>query len=238
VIRGHPVRSSERVEKKPDVIAFVESKRGMMHRIPKTMPLLVGLAVAGCSPDTPPVQPRPAQGKAGQAPSQRFEPVDLGAEDLADILRIDAWTFRYSGGPARCWLEIEETGQQTMPRRIPDEGYIAEGVQPPREEGTILLYWIRDSPETGGRLTVRITQGGGSGGYSYGLNRDAFVYGWKSFGATSTLQGRREPIAAQAGREVTLLEYDAREYTPEGREGGRRVRLLLKGIFPGDPAGK
>ena len=121
------------------------------------LPILLALAVAGCSPQTPLPKPgapiTPPQ--APVAPATRFEPVDLTAEDLADILGVEAWTCRYSGGPIRCWLEIEETGQETMPRRIPEQDSLGKGTSS-KEGGQILLWWRRDPSGSGGVLCLKV----------------------------------------------------------------------------------
>jgi hypothetical protein len=206
---------------------------------PHPLPILLALAVAGCSPGTPPPKPAASNSppQAPDAPATRFEPVDLTAEDLADILGVEAWTIRYSGGPVRCWLEIEETGQETMPRRIPEQDSLGKGTSS-KEGGQILLWWRRDPSGSGGVLNLDL-RGGSSSGYTLGLGPDAFVFGWPSISASFTPQGRRDPIPVVADREVTLMGYQAVEHKPKGQTGEpRRVKLTLKAMFPGQPSGE
>src|SRR5262245_7579158 len=93
-----------------------------------------GPATTVGAPDTP---------KA--APSESGDPTQLGPEELKLLLEgtpksllsdradaqlardlgIRAWVVEYTGGPiAEYWLEIEETGQVTMPKRNPEPPFV------------------------------------------------------------------------------------------------------------------
>jgi hypothetical protein len=57
--------------------------------------------------------------------------------DLARDLGIHAWAIEYSGGPLNCWLDIEETGQSTMPARFPE--LAAMNLPAQSERGRIMI---------------------------------------------------------------------------------------------------
>jgi hypothetical protein len=155
------------------------------------------------------------------------EPSKLEAQELADILGITVWTFRYSGGRVRCWLEIDENGKKT--KEPPD------GVQDPNKgnvkakEGKILLWWRR------GELALRTQSGASNGGYVKGLPQDALWWGWKGWsGSTQTFS---PPMARGPGSEITLLRYEAVEIPQEAKDPKqrRKVTIVLKALFPEEP---
>ena len=182
----------------------------------------------------------PASAQNNERPARntqmpQIQQVNLDAEQLADILQIQTWTFRYSGGPVRCWLEFEESGQKTMPTRIPRQGFIGDKFKPQKNEGKILLWYRKDSlsaPRSGGTLELKV----GPDFYSLGIPADGFIFGWKVSGATGYIRGV-EPITAKAGKELTLmsLTFKALETPAEEAFKPRSVKLTLKAMFP-DPA--
>jgi hypothetical protein len=107
----------------------------------------------------------------------------MTADQLAHILRVEVRTARYSGGPIKCWLEIEEEGQSTIPKRIPPTDSIQAAQVNPPAEGTIEIWWRRE----GWRQLVMSAP---NGMYAYSLAEDAFTFAWKRFGAVSTPKGR------------------------------------------------
>jgi len=166
-----------------------------------------------------------------QASEPRIEPAQLDAEQLAGILQIQAWTFRYSGGRVRCWLEIEEEGKKTIE---PPSG----AVQDPNvgnekaEEGKILLWWKR------GELALRIQSGVSEGGYIKGLPEDALWRGWKGVDRTSW-HGMREPIVPDLDEEIILLHYEATERKRDAQDpdNPRKITITLKAEFPKEDDG-
>ncbi len=192
------------------------------------------LSVVGCS-DTPST---PTEG--GQTGDQELIASDDGknasttvieqqridAETLASILGVHVWSFRFSGGPVRCWLEVEEVGQDTMPKRMPEGG---EFVTSNNDNGEIRFVW-QGSRSTGGSLDLNCNPGGG---YGFALHNKAFVFDWKtrrSHGLTPT--GQIRSIEASEGEELVLMTYKASEITSANdTTEPREVTLTLKAII-------
>lgn len=199
------------------------------HRRVLTLPCLLGLLWAsGCgsqaahSPST--------VGERGQADRQTLaaQPGDaagvvqqpLDAETLADLLGVEAWRFEYAGGgPAHCWLEIEEVGQETMPPRLPENGTL----QLEQSGGQIVLSWRRTLSGYGGGA-IRLNGGGSV--YALDLDRRSFIYAWDGSRVTSTPQGKQRRVPDADGQWV-LMKYHAREMVAEGATP-REVTLTLK----------
>ena len=208
-----------------------------LHRVwmlPVGFSLVAGLV--GCADESVPVVNEPVAKEAESADHQsslgnrqgpQIQQAELDTEQLANILQssqISAWTFKYSGGPIRCWLEIEESGQKTMPARIPEEGFVEERAKPQKDEGKILLWWKRGLPDSGTTIELEVADSGCS------LGPDRFVFEWDSLtGVSTTVHGspRLKP-----GQEVVLMTYEAKEDPDKAKakEPGkpRIVKLLLK----------
>jgi hypothetical protein len=155
----------------------------------------------------------------------------LTADQLAQIVGVTAWTATYSGGPIECWLEIEEQGQATMPKRIPEKDSFGAGSVNPPTEGTILFWWSRRQDGQGGQLMIQAPHGS----YGYGLNKDAFTFGWRGSSEQPRVIGKEELKTGEPGKEFVIVDYDANEIVldPEGgRKVPRRVHLKLMGRFP------
>ena len=192
--------------------------------------LLVILAIvaSGCVAGCGPTVAAPATPRGGE-PEVQMQP--LTAQQLAAILGVNVWTAKFSGGPIDCWLEVEEQGQSTMPKRIPEKDYI--GVQSDHSaptEGTITIWWRQQESGAGGNLMIQAA----NGSIGYGLNKDAFTFGWPGFNSRSTAAGSGQPIKAEPGKEFVLVDYDAQESRPAGdSKPPRRVHLKLMGRFAG-----
>jgi hypothetical protein len=169
-----------------------------------------------------------ASGPSGPA-APRLEKSNLEAEELADFLGIDAWTFRYSGGRVRCWLEIQEGGRTAVEP--------VDGVQDPNrgnadaEQGKILL-WIRR-----GEIRLRVHSGASKGGYFKSLAEDALWWGWKSSSGQEHIlpvRAGEKGVQVKPGEEVTLLRLMRQEVRDRAHESAsaRKVTILLKAIFP------
>jgi hypothetical protein len=195
--------------------------------------LMVASMLVGCNdsdnrqvvpPETKPAAP--ALHPTG-APHVQIQP--LTADQLAQILGVNVWTARYSGRPIECWLEIEEEGQSTLPKRIPEKDFLGAGSANPPSEGTIDLWWSRREDRQGGQLTIHAA----NGSYTYGLAKDAFTFAWQGVGASHTTIGKGEPIQGEPGKAFVIVEYDARELHPDSeKKSTRRVHLKLMGRFP------
>ena len=158
----------------------------------------------------------------------RVQIQSLTADQLARIVGVNVWTARYSGGPIECWLEIEEEGQSTLPKRIPDKNVLEAGSVNPPSEGTIEFWWSRREDRQGGELKIHA----GNGSFSYGLNKDAFTFAWSNVSVRATAPGNGEVIRAVPGKEFVIVDYDASESRPPGDEKPpRRVHLKLLGRF-------
>jgi hypothetical protein len=57
--------------------------------------------------------------------------------ELARDLGIHAWAIEYTGGPLNCWMDIEETGQSTIPARYP--GPVGMNFPAQAERGRIMI---------------------------------------------------------------------------------------------------
>lgn len=156
------------------------------------------------------------------------------AEQLANILQINVHRFRYHGAPPLVWLEIEEYNQDTLPARIPEDGVIGGEVQygpATRREGDILIWWRQQEPGGSGTLSVSVEN---RGGYTYGMDSNAFTWGWKSSSASTQSVELSAPIYADPGSEQTLLTFDATEGVgdpAQDKSKARRVVLKLKARF-------
>jgi hypothetical protein len=175
--------------------------------------MLVGCHDSGNRPVVPPATPQ-----------VQIQP--LTADKLAQIVGVTVWTAKYSGGPIECWLEIEEEGQSTLPKRFPQDFVGAGSVNRPTE-GTINLWLRRREDLQGGELTIDVADAK----YSYGLNKDAFTFAWGLFFAHSTKIGNGELMKGEPGKEFVVVEYQAGELPQHGKTP-RRVRLKLMGRFP------
>jgi hypothetical protein len=199
-------------------------------RIPAPFVGLVGclVVVPSCSnsPSNDPSQPisapssqQPASDQLA-ATGQRLEPVKLEASDLARVMLTQAWTFQYSGGPVRCWLEIDEDGKKSVQ---PAEGLKHLGGGP---EGRI-LFWKRGKGEFGlamysgdakrhdwGQVSISMTLRG------IAQSMHGFTYHWTQL---------TESQAPSTGEEHVLLRYETKEVPISGK--GREIKIVLKAAF-------
>lgn len=200
-------------------------------------------ALAGCGPrDVNLGQPAP------QVPSDssHYVPSALGLrreglnlDQLAEIVGVSAWRFHYKGGPPLCWLEIEETNQDTLPDRIPAEGGMDLGPAPARgpgrpPEGHVVLWWKKGEANHPGQIVLRVD---GRGSVQHAVPPEAFVFGWSKFSTRAQAADSSEPIAAEPGQELTLMTFEATESTGPGDPAkadpeARRIAVRLKAKFP------
>jgi hypothetical protein len=157
--------------------------------------------------------------------------VDLTANQLAAMLDIDVWAFQYSGGTVECWLEIAETGQKTMPVRMPAQGYLGQGglVDKPAE-GTILLWWTKNPADNSGILHFKMP----NMSLQESIDPGGFTFGWKGIKTSGTESGKAKAAQGKPGEEVVLIEYNAEEFISSSganRPVPRAVHLKLKARF-------
>ena len=180
------------------------------------------LGVAGCSNATSAPVSTPV------APTQ-VEIQPLTADQLARIMSVNVWTATYSGGPIECWLEIEEEGQSTVARRIPEKGFLGDTIDNRPSEGTIEFWWTRREDRAGGMIQIQA----GRGSYGYGFGKDALTFGWSSFSASSTTPGKQKILNGEPGKSFVIVDYDANESTKDDpTHKTRRVHMKLMGRFP------
>jgi hypothetical protein len=188
----------------------------------------------GCAPIdlgwTQPTKTRPAP-----APPPMLSQEEISAKQLAEIMGIDVWRFHYHGIPPLCWVEVEETNQDTLPDRMPETGFLGENAQAPdvsNSQGDIVFYWRKNPTDNGGIIHLKLDHGGT---YGYGIGPGGFVFGWKGHWIRSDEYEPPQSGATLAiGEVVTLLTYDAQEITDGPHDmnnpdpDARRVVLRLK----------
>jgi hypothetical protein len=159
--------------------------------------------------------------------------------DCFDDLGGKAWAFEYAGGPVRCWLEIEEQGQSTLPERYPP--HQPDGIdqwEGKGEKGRIILWMRRNvsekvnqvlkrvgrEPEDTGVVVIgcKITslEGGSGGAASF---KNPLWYGWQK-----STESRKLPEVTPLPDEspASVLELIAKEVITEGQP--RQVKLIFK----------
>ncbi|MEO1993889.1 MAG: hypothetical protein ABGZ17_01270, partial [Planctomycetaceae bacterium] len=154
----------------------------------------------------------------------RIQHVPVDAEQLASVLGINAISFKFPpGGVYQCWLEIDETGQSTMPSKFPFEGYhTIDTTDPDRLSRSLLLYWKKDKPgpDSSGDLQLR-----GNGLHGFQIPPGGFTFGWKAF--TGGGQTYPDGVSIAAGQTKTLYIRVFNESVGKGPEG-RKIKLTLK----------
>jgi hypothetical protein len=231
--------------------------------------LLVAVAAAVGCPSAPPPPPNPApagQAKPAEAPGLWVRPAKLTAEDwksalprdypdrlrqgmsdeqLARDLDLQAWAFDFAGGPLRCWLELEEAGQATVPPRQPAQGYgewecdadagrlvFSVGRGASERMKKIMQKAGKDAfPESAAfTLRFRSTPPGKSGSFGMSHGSSPLWFGWPAEARKFDVQ---TPAAegAHEGEPFTLLRVECVEQAPAPKDKPRKAMLLLKGAF-------
>jgi hypothetical protein len=171
----------------------------------------------------------------------------LSDAELAKELETTAFAFDYKGGPIRLWVEIEETGQETMEKRFPDSKTSSENWRFAGDEGHICFALrrglservsklataagVKNSTEAVGIFLIYEAKKPGFKGkdnaYSGSTGRDnPLWYGWKKY----KLDPQYPDVKPKKGEEATLFIVTAEE-TTEGAKEPRKVKLTLKAIF-------
>lgn len=157
--------------------------------------------------------------------------------DLAKELEMVGIAFDYTSGPIQFWLEIEETGQQTiLPTKYPSrDGWTLTG-----PEGHVFLGFRRSISErisnlAGAAKKEHSTEVGASimlgdstaPGKSFGHTTSQILwYGWKKH----KLDAQYPEFVPRLGEELTLFVLTAEE-TTAGVKTPRKVKITLKAVF-------
>ncbi|MBO0700442.1 MAG: hypothetical protein J2P46_18740 [Zavarzinella sp.] len=198
--------------------------------------------------DQPAVTRRePSEGEFRALVSHVPEPFRGGLSD-ADLLKElegVVFAFDYRGGPIRLWAEVEEVGQETMPKRFPKE---ADGWQFVAPEGHVCFALRRGVSERISRLATRAGKKNSTESVEdfliYRAKDRTFKdpkdnshtsstghvsplwYGWK--------KAKIEPEVLHAkpkpGEAVALFVVTAAE-TTDGVKEPRKAKLTLKAVF-------
>jgi hypothetical protein len=231
--------------------------------------LVVGFALMvttalGCSgkPADQPGQGAPEPPKQVARTQDRIRPVALTAEDwkaalareypavlregmsdeqLAKDLERQAWAFEFTGGPLRCWVEVEEAGQETMPPRQPSQGewecdaregrcVFSVGREASERMKRIMQKLGKDAHSESVTVDLRFRSpaDGRSGSFGASHGGPPLWYGWpgeKSFAV------RADPVGAATEEVFTIVRLECAEPAPAKKDAPRKVVLVLKGVF-------
>ncbi len=148
-----------------------------------------------------------------------------------------AIAWEYTGGPVRMWLEFEEKGQSTVPKRYPaQEDWLLKG-----ETGRV-IFWIRrgvsdkintvlkraGKPEgdtSAVELGVMISSPAGGLSDSVG-HKNPLWYGWTGYKFDKELPQKEVPLTTDGPTAFYSLEA-TEVNVPEGKEP-RRAKVTLK----------
>jgi hypothetical protein len=222
---------------------------------------LVVAASLGCS-GKPPDQPNPGGAEPPRRAKDRVRWVELTEEDrkvalpreypaglrrgmsdeqLARDLDLQAWAFEFSGGPLRCWVEFEESGQQTMPAREPAQG----GWDCDAGEGRVIFSVGRGASERMKRimqqlgkdadpesvsfnLRFRSPSEGQSGSFGKSHGNSPLWFGWPDRNWTFTTAARTIGDVRE-GEAFMMLRVESVEPASDRKDAPRKVMLMLKG---------
>ncbi|HEY1381900.1 MAG TPA: hypothetical protein VGF55_34185, partial [Gemmataceae bacterium] len=168
--------------------------------------------------------------------------------DLVQELEGVVFAFDYRGGPIRLWAEVEEVGQETMPRRFPKA---ADGWQFAAPEGHVCFAVRRGVSERISRLATRAGKKSSTTSVEdfliYRAKDRTFPdpkdnshvsstghvnplwYGWK----TARVESEAPGATPKPGEPVALLVVKAEE-TTAGVKQPRKAKLTLKAVFGAD----
>jgi hypothetical protein len=204
----------------------------------------VGVYLLATPPTVLEIQPREVtpeerQYAAGELSANVRKGLSGSEADAADQLGLLIWAFDFKGGPFGCWIDFEETGQQTatspMPRKYPNMLLTCDG-----KEGTLLL-WLqpRTTPQMPQQLKDRFLRnepqipdlsiGMDSSGHKalrmadYEKPSGAITplwFGWKEAGVKEHLS----PATLKPEQTATILLIEA---TEKNTSNPRQVKLIL-----------
>jgi len=155
----------------------------------------------------------------------RFEKADLQASQLAKILGIETWAFKHTGTYLSMWVEIEEKGQNTGPKRVPLGGGGGVG-----KSGN--MYFFIDERER------RIGSRTPSGSQASRFDKEQLWFGWEN-GAATSVATIPDKITAGAdnptpGQQVTLLQITKKKLGPGAadiQDGPEFILVLKAAVF-------
>ena len=148
-----------------------------------------------------------------------------------------AVAWEYSGGPVRLWMEFEEQGQSTVPKRYPErEDWLVKG-----QTGRV-IFWIRrgvsekintvlkragkpegDTSAVG--LGVIITSSAGGRNDSVGYTNPLW-YGWGGY--SFSREQPTDEVLLRGYEPTPFYVLEAAESKAAGVEEARRAKLTLK----------
>jgi hypothetical protein len=161
---------------------------------------------------------------------------------LARDLELQAWSFEFNGGPLRCWLEFEETGQKAMPARAPSQGewecdakegriVFSVGRAASERMKVIMQKLGKDADPEAVTLNLRFRSPNEGRGGSFGTSHDGSPL-WFGWSGDKNLVVRAEPVAAVGeGEAFTILRLECAEPDPAKKDTLRTAALTLKGSF-------
>jgi hypothetical protein len=185
-------------------------------------------------PPPPAVQVTKPTPPAGGTAAGTITTAAAGGADLAQVLGMDVRMFEFSGGPLLCWLEVEETGQQTLPK---DWGDNFKKNPAQRDKGKVVFAF--PDPSLAVNADARFALGYIGDGSTQRLgaavpDKGLWLGDWKggrTIKINGPLDGQR--FTVERGKDVTLLEITVEE---NGAAKPHRVKVVLKGRLL--PAGK
>lgn len=192
----------------------------------------------------------------GKAADSRFvngldTHMSLQQVEMFRELGLRGWAIDFSGGPFVCWLEIDETGQHTMPRREPlgDQPEIKGAFWTCDAEEGRLLFWFlpgaaaNNPSERSRRIMERLEAFAPSAraipevfGLQVvdGSRINHQMYGepdkpalWSSWSEVS-IRELAKAAPAKLSSEVLLLKVEATEVVRDDKVQPRRVQLTLR----------
>jgi hypothetical protein len=149
--------------------------------------------------------------------------------DVAQVLGMDARTFEFAGGPLLCWLEVEETGQQTLPKGWADD---LKKNPSQRDKGKVVFAFPDPSlaVNPGARFALGYLGDAAVQRQSAAVpDKGLWLGDWKggrTIKINGPLDGQR--FTVERGKDVTLLEIAVEE---NGAAKPHRVKVTLKGRF-------
>jgi hypothetical protein len=252
----------------PDSLACKKATTGLV------VVLFVVMSGCRRTSDQPSQSSRPPGGPAStvrapdtpQAASESGNPAQLGPEELKLLLEglpqsllpdradaqlardlgIRAWVVEYTGGPiAEYWLEIEETGQQTMPKRKPEPPFVMACKAP---TGRLLLGFrpgaSKANPSVRSQqLLKRLSEQERYDGIAYEWRFGVIGDSMEHEGGTETtprlwsgwhdvaIKELSRTATVKQGEAITLLAVEAVDQ-PENAAKPRKVKLVLKAKGP------
>jgi hypothetical protein len=230
------------------------------------------------SPTTSPAATEAHLGESGgKAPAADSKPVELPVGDPGNLAESDlkaivvdvpaglrkdrtdlqvarelgtaGWVVDYAGGPFACWMDVEETGQNTSPPRLPGEKGIDWLAQ--AESGQIVFCFrpgasAHNMSARSQRIVALLGPGesvdqvvsfSGVVSSRKTAGNPLMPLWWSAWDDVSLQESRAASKTIAAGQTVALLIVEASEKNPPAGAQPRKVKLTLMGrsAKPGNP---